>query len=99
MQKRNNETVEKLYQAILSLKDEKECRLFFEDICTIQELETIAQRLQVAELICEGRSYSEVNKITGASTTTICRVGKCVNYGEGGYRLALERIEGDKGNA
>lgn len=92
MTKRNNETVEKLYKAVLSLKDKDECRMFFEDICTIQELETIAQRLQVAELICEGKSYSEVNKITGASTTTICRVGKCINYGEGGYRMAIERL-------
>ena len=92
MTKRNNETAEKLYKAILSLKDKEECRLFLADICTIQELETIAQRLQVAELICEGKSYSEVNKITGASTTTICRVGKCINYGEGGYRMAIERL-------
>ena len=92
MTKRNNETVDKLYQAILSLRDKEECRLFLEDICTIQELETIAQRLQVAALICEGKSYSEVNKITGASTTTICRVGKCINYGEGGYRMAIERL-------
>ncbi len=91
MTKRNNETVEKLYEAILSLENKEECRIFFEDICTIQELETIAQRLQVAGLICEGKSYSEVNKITGASTTTICRVGKCINYGEGGYRMAIER--------
>ena len=89
MYKRNMEAVEKLYQAILTLKNNEECALFFEDICTIQELETFAQRLEVAENLSNGKSYQEVNKITGASPATISRVGKCTNYGAGGYKMVL----------
>ena len=92
MYKRNMEAVEKLYQAILTLKNNEECALFFEDICTIQELETCAQRFEVAEYLSNGKSYQEVNKITGASTATISRVGKCINYGAGGYKMVLERL-------
>ena len=92
MYKRNTEAVEKLYQAILTLKNSEECSLFFEDICTIQELETIAQRLEVAENLAQKKSYQEVNKITGASTATISRVGKCINYGAGGYKMGLDRL-------
>ncbi len=92
MYKRNIESVEKLYQAILTLKNSEECALFFEDICTIQELETIAQRLEVAENLAGKKSYQEVNRITGASTATISRVGKCINYGNGGYKMVLDRL-------
>ncbi len=92
MYKRNIEAVEKLYQAILTLENREECTLFFEDICTIQELETIAQRLEVAENLAKKKSYQEVNKITGASTATISRVGKCINYGAGGYKMVLDRL-------
>ena len=65
----------------------------FEDACTIQELESIAQRFEVAQLLSSGKSYAEVNKLTGASTATICRVGKCVNYGSGGYQTAIDRLD------
>lgn len=92
MTKRNTQAVEKLYRAVLTLKNCEECSLFFEDICTIQELETIAQRLEVAENLVSGKSYQEVNKLTGASTATISRVGKCINYGAGGYKMAIERM-------
>lgn len=92
MHKFENETVDRLFDAILNLKDKDECYSFFEDICTIQELNSFAQRLEVAELICQGKSYIEINKLTGASTATICRVGKCVNYGTGGYKTAIERL-------
>ena len=77
MGKFDKNAAEKLYNAILSLKDMDECDKFFEDICTIQELEALSQRLEVACLLKQGKSYSEVNKLTGASTATICRVGKC----------------------
>ena len=92
MHKFNNEAIEKFYEAILSLENIQECKLFFDDVCTIQELDSIAQRFEVARLISQGKSYAEINQITGASTATICRVSKCVNYGGGGYKTALDRI-------
>ena len=82
------------FKAIITLKTEKECEMFFDDICTIQELEAIAQRFEVAKLLVEGKSYVDINKETGASTATICRVSKCINYGEGGYKTAIQRLGG-----
>ena len=93
MQKNNKTVAEKLFKAILSLKSIDECSAFFDDICTIQELEALSQRLEVACLLNEGKSYIDINKATGASTATICRVSKCLNYGEGGYKTAIERLE------
>ena len=91
MNKRNQKTVEQLFRAILSLETVEECDKFFEDAFTMQELESIAQRFDVACRLDEGASYVEINKETGASTATICRVSKCLNYGSGGYRIAIER--------
>lgn len=82
----------KLYKAILSLETTEECAAFFDDICTIQELEALSQRFQVACELQAGKSYIDVNKSTGASTATICRVSKCLNYGDGGYKTAIDRI-------
>lgn len=93
MGKFDKKAAEKFYNAILSLKDAEECDKFFEDICTIQELEALSQRLEVACLLKQGKSYSEVNKLTGASTATICRVGKCINYGNGGYDMVISRLD------
>lgn len=84
---------EKFYQAILTLQTIKECERFFDDICTIQEIEAISQRLDVAIELSKGKSYTEANKITGASTATICRVSKALNYGDGGYRTVIERLD------
>ena len=92
MHKFNNKAIEKFYEAILSLETIEECKLFFDDVCTIQELDSIAQRLEVARLLSQGKSYAEINQVTGASTATICRVSKCVNYGGGGYKTAIDRI-------
>ena len=83
------------FKAIITLKTEKECEMFFDDICTIQELEAIAQRFEVAKLLVEGKSYVDINKETGASTATICRVSKCINYGECGYKTAIRRVRGE----
>ncbi len=80
-----------LYKAILSLENEEECRLFFEDICTIKELETMSQRLEVAKLLSGGATFNEIVAKTGASTTTISRVNRCLNYGDGGYRKVIEK--------
>lgn len=93
MQKKAKNDIEKLYRAVLSLKSADECAAFFDDICTIQELEALAQRLEVACQLSEGKSYIDINKSTGASTATICRVSKCLNYGDGGYATAIERIK------
>lgn len=82
-----------LYDAILQLKNREECYAFFEDICTISELQALSQRLQVAKLLREKITYQEISKRTGASTATISRVNRCVVYGTGGYDLALERIK------
>ena len=93
MIKKGKSNSEKFYQAILTLKTVEECESFFDDICTIQEIEAISQRLDVAIELCKGKSYTEVNRITGASTATICRVSKALNYGDGGYRTVIERLE------
>lgn len=84
---------ENFYRAILSLKDVDECQAFFTDVCTIQELEALKQRLEVAILLKEGMSYSDINRVTSASTATISRVSKYLNYGDGGYSLVIERIK------
>ncbi len=96
MAKFDKKQLEKLYSAILTLKDVEECDKFFEDLCTIQELEAMSQRLEVALNLKSGKSYATVNQITGASTATICRVGKCLNYGRGGYDLAITRMNGEE---
>lgn len=79
-----------LFKAVLKLESVEECRRFFEDVCTIKEMQAIAQRLDVAKMLSEGRNYQEISKETGASTATISRVAKCLNYGAGGYMLVLE---------
>lgn len=84
---------EKFYQAILKLKTVEECARFFEDVCTIQEIEAISQRLDVAIELYKGKSYAEVTKKIPVSTATISRVNKALNYGDGGYRSVIERLE------
>ena len=85
--------VDHLFEAILSLETPEECYTFFEDVCTIQELNSIAQRLEVAKMLKSGKSYQTVSKETGASTATISRVNRCLTYGSGGYRNLLEKLE------
>ena len=89
---RNQET-DRLFQAVLALNSVEECYRFFEDACTIKEIREIAQRFQVACALDAGKNYQEVNKETGASTATICRVNKCLNYGDGGYRTVIDRMK------
>lgn len=95
MAKFDKKSLDKLYSAILTLENSEDCDKFFEDLCTIQELEALSQRMEVALSLKAGRSYAEVNKQTGASTATICRVGKCLNYGSGGYDLVISRMNGE----
>ncbi len=82
-----------LFEAILQLKNSEECYRFFEDICTISEIKAIAQRLEVAKMLDEAITYHDISQATGASTATISRVNRCLQYGAGGYRLMLERIK------
>lgn len=85
--------VNRLFQAILNLESLDECYSFFEDICTIKEIQDISQRLEVAKLLSQNISYLEISKQTGASTATISRVNKCLLYGNDGYKTALERLK------
>ena len=90
------EKFDRLFTAVQGLKSVEEYRKFFEDVCTIKELGDITQRLDVAQLLHEGKSYQEVSALTGASTATISRVNKCLVYGAGGYQLVLQnRKEGE----
>ena len=82
----------KLYQAILELKDEDECRRFFNDLCTISELRAMEQRYDVALLLDQGLVYSEILELTGASSATISRVNRALSYGEDGYRDIIARM-------
>ena len=97
MKQLNKKDLKNFYNAILCLKNMEECEAFFNDVCTIQELEAFKQRLDVAILLKKGMSYTDVNKVTSASTATISRVSKYLNYGDGGYSIVIERIK-DKDN-
>ena len=91
--KDKNADKEYLYKAILSLKDIDECDKFFDDICTVKEILDLSLRLKVAKLLREKVSYTDIEKLTGASSATISRIGRCVNYGAGGYGIVLDRFE------
>ena len=93
MEKGHTEAVSRLYRAILTLHTEEECRRFFDDICTVKEIQDLAQRLEVASMLSAGKNYQEISRETGASTATICRVNKCLLYGDGGYKTVLSRID------
>lgn len=82
-----------LFEAILSIETASECGKFFEDICTVKELQDISQRFQVAKLLKAGKSYQEISKETGASTATISRVNRALVYGSGGYKSVLKKLE------
>jgi TrpR-related protein YerC/YecD len=85
--------IDKLFQAILMLESEEDCYRFFEDICTVNEIHAIAQRLEVAKLLNEKKTYSEIEELTGASTATISRINKCLVYGADGYKLVLAKLD------
>ena len=86
------EAVDHLFEAILCLKDKEECYTFFEDICTINELLSLSQRFEVAKMLREHKTYLEIADKTGASTATISRVNRSLNYGNDGYDMVFERI-------
>ena len=82
-----------LYEAISRLSSPEDCRAFFEDICSVKELHSIAQRLQVASMLNEGQSFNAISEKTGASTATISRVSRCLSQGSGGYKKAFSMLQ------
>lgn len=89
----HSESIDRLFQTILDLKSKEECYAYFEDLCTIKEIQDMAQRLDTAILLSEGVSYQKITQKVGISTATIGRVSKCLNYGSGGYRAAINRLK------
>lgn len=85
-----------LFEAILKLETADECKKFFEDLCTIQEIKAMCQRFLVAKMLIENKVYSDIAEKTGASTATISRVNRALNYGKNGYNLIFERIRNKK---
>ena len=92
----HHESLDRLFSSILKLESVEECYRFFEDICTIKEIREIAQRLDVAVLLSEGKNYQEISALTGASTATISRVNKCLLYGTGGYAGVIEKMKSEE---
>jgi TrpR-related protein YerC/YecD len=88
-----DDITDQLFNAILLLKNMDECYNFFEDIGTISEIKALAQRLEVARMLRDKKTYSDISEKTGASTATISRVNRCLNYGADGYRLVLDRMD------
>lgn len=91
--KLESEEMDFLCEAILCLKTKEECYRFFEDICTINEIKAMEQRLQVAKMLKNKKTYLDIAAATGASTATISRVNRCLNYGSDGYNIILERLK------
>ncbi|MDW7675592.1 MAG: YerC/YecD family TrpR-related protein [Bacillota bacterium] len=88
--------IDKLFEAILLLETEEECYRFFEDIATIAEIKALAQRLEVAKMLEKNCTYTSIAETTGASTATISRVKRCLNYGADGYKLVLRKLDDKK---
>lgn len=87
-----NQQTDDLFEAILALETLDECYRFFEDICTVKEIQAISQRLQVVKLLIKNKTYHEIEAETGASTATISRINRSLNYGSDGYKLVLKRL-------
>ena len=95
-EKLKTEQMDALFNAILSLKNLDECYAFFEDLCTVTELKSIEQRFEVAMMLSRGHVYGDVVRATGASTATISRVNRSLQYGAGGYSIVFDRLKEDK---
>lgn len=93
MKEMNDKSIETLFNAVLTLKNKDECRRFFSDLCTISELKSMSQRMEVALMLKNGSVYTDIAERTGASTATISRVNRCINYGSDGYNLVIGRME------
>lgn len=93
MQKESVEQNTLLFKAILALRDQEECRAFFQDLCTVAELKALAQRMEVAQLLDQGFIYNDILQRTGASSATISRVNRSLNYGVDGYEVIFRRLD------
>ena len=89
----HTEAVKHLFEAVLQLENVGECYQFFEDVCTINELLSLSQRFEVAKMLTENKTYLEIAEQTGASTATISRVNRSLNYGNDGYQMVFSRME------
>ncbi len=89
----HTEAVDSMFDAILSLKNREECYLFFEDVCTVNEILSLSQRFEVAKMFKEKRTYIEISEKTGSSTATNWRDIRILNYGNDGYDMVFERVE------
>ncbi|MGI6019756.1 MAG: YerC/YecD family TrpR-related protein [Marvinbryantia sp.] len=85
--------VDHLFEAVLQLKDKEECYRFFEDVCTVNEILSLSQRFEVAKMLTQNKTYLEIAEQTGASTATISRVNRSLNYGNDGYQMVFNRME------
>ncbi len=92
-EKLKDEAADLLFRAVMSLESVDECYDFFEDLCTIAEIKSMAQRLHVAVMLRQGKTYTEICQKTGVSTATISRVNRALEYGADGYKLALSRLD------
>lgn len=92
--KLNSDAVDQLFDGILSLENRDECYAFFQDVCTVNELLSLSQRFEVAKMLREERTYLDIAQKTGASTATISRVNRSLNYGNDGYDLVFGRMSG-----
>ena len=93
--KYRREDIDELFEAVLTLRDQEDCYRFFEDICTVNEIHAIAQRLQVAKLLKKGVTFNEIVRTTGASTATISRVNRALMYGSGSYTKIIDHLESE----
>ena len=91
--KLRDENVDYLFKAILKLNTVDECYDFFEDLCTVTEIKALSQRIAVAKMLRQKMVYSDIVAATGASTATISRINRCIQYGSGGYRDTIEKVE------
>ena len=89
---RRNETIDALFDAILSLETREECYDFFEDLCTVKEISDMAQRLEAAKLLLDGSTYEQIVKTVEISSATISRINRCIQYSTGGYRQTIEKV-------
>ncbi|GIN73265.1 hypothetical protein J14TS2_37400 [Bacillus sp. J14TS2] len=96
IEKLRGKELDQLFDAILTLKDREECYRFFDDLCTINEIQSLSQRLEVARMLREGKTYHKIESETGASTATISRVKRCLNFGNDTYEMVLDRVEEEK---
>ncbi|MBE6714349.1 MAG: hypothetical protein E7575_03560 [Ruminococcaceae bacterium] len=92
----HSETLDRLFKTILNLQTIDECYRYFEDICTVKEVQDMAQRLETAILLDNGENYQKISEDVGISTATIGRVSKCLKYGSGGYRMAIDKLKSEE---